>query len=250
MKKILFFILIFSGLFVFGEIALSQKLPSIAKNLEATDQETKIGDIVSETGQGIFRSMIAYDRDIVGIVGESPILVFGKPTTTTLPVIYLGEALVRVSNKNGEIKKRDFITSSEKPGIGQKATQSGIVIGRALEDSNQEEGLIKAEINIQYADIGFGKVSPLGIFTKIIGEFGRAENLPEVLRYIFALLLAAGSFFVGFFAFVRALQKGVEATGRNPLAKNSIRFAMILNLLGIIILTLAGLSLAFFVIIY
>ena len=212
--------------------------------------EVKIGDIVSKTDQGIFRSNIAYDRDIVGIVAESPILVFGKPTTTTLPVIYLGEALVKVSNKNGEIKKRDFITSSEKPGIGQKATQSGIVIGKALEDFNQEEGLIKAEINIQYADINPGKISPLGIFTNIIGQLGTGENLPETLRYIFAILLAAGSFFVGFFAFVTALQKGVEATGRNPLAKNSIRFAMILNILGIIILTLAGLGLAFFVIIY
>lgn len=250
MKKILFFILIFSGFFVFGGAALSQKLPSIAKNLEVKDPEAKIGDIVSETDQGIFRSTIAYDKDIVGIVGESPILVFGKPTTTTLPVIYLGEALVKVSNKNGEIKKRDFITSSEKPGIGQKATRSGVVIGKALEDSNQEERLIKAEINIQYADIGPGNVSLLSIFTNIIGQFERAENLPEVLRYIFAILLAAGSFFVGFFAFVTALHGGVEATGRNPLAKSSIRFAMILNLLGIIILTLAGLGLAFFVIIY
>lgn len=250
MKKILFFILIFSGFFGFYGIALSQKSPSIAKNLEVTDPESKIGDIVSKADQGIFRSSVSYDRDIVGIVGESPLLVFGKPTTTTLPVIYLGEALVKVSNKNGEIKKRDFITSSEKPGIGQKATQSGIVIGKALEDFNQEEGLIKAEINIQYADIGPSKVSLLNIFTNIIGQLGTGENLPETLRYILAILLAAGSFFIGFFAFVTALQKGVEATGRNPLAKNSIRFAMILNLSGIIILTLAGLGLAFFVIIY
>jgi hypothetical protein len=250
MKKILFFILIFSGFFGFYGIALSQKLPSIAKNLEVTDPEAKIGDIVSKTDQGIFRSNIAYDTDIVGIVGESPILVFGKPTTTTLPVIYLGEALVKVSNKNGEIKKRDLITSSEKPGIGQKATQSGVVIGKALEDFNQEEGLIKAEINIQYADIGPSKVSLSNIFTNIIGQFEREQNLPKTLRYIFAILLAASSFFIGFFAFVTALHKGVEATGRNPLAKNSIRFAIILNLLGIIILTLAGLGLAFFVIIY
>jgi hypothetical protein len=250
MKKILIFALIFSGLFISSSAVLSQKLPSFAKNLEVSDPEIKIGDIVSKTDQGIFRSMAAYDADIVGIATESPILVFGKPTTTTLPVTYLGEALVKVSNKNGEIKKRDFITSSAEPGVGQKATQSGIVIGKSLEDFNQEEGLIKAEISIQYTDIGPGKVSPLNIFNRIIGQFESAQNLPEVLRYIFAILLAAGSFFIGFFAFVRALHKGVEATGRNPLAKNSIRFAMFLNILGIIILTLAGLGLAVFVIIY
>ena len=250
MKKILFFVLFFSGFFIFGTAVLSQKLPSIAKNLEINDPEAKIGDIISKTDEGIFRSSVAYDIDIVGIAAESPILVFGKPSTTTLPVIYLGEAMVRVTNKNGQIKKRDFITSSEKPGVGQKATQSGIVIGKALENSNQEEQLIKAEINIQYADIGLTKISPLGIFNKVIGEFEKAEDLPEVLRYIFAILLAAGSFFVGFFSFVKALHRGVEATGRNPLAKTSIRFAMVLSLLGIIILTLAGLGLAFFVIIY
>jgi len=38
--------------------------------------------------------------------------------------------------------------------------------------------------------------------------------------------------------------------GRNPLAKESIRMAMILNLIGILILTMAGLGLALFVILY
>ena len=250
MKKIVFFVLFFCGFFILTSAVFSQKLPSLAKNLEVSDSEIKIGDIVSKTGQGIFRSKTAYDKDIVGIASESPTLVFGKPTTTTLPVIYLGEALVKVSNKNGEIKKRDFITSSENPGVGQKATQSGVVIGTALENFNQDEGLIKADINIQHADIGPGRVSSFGIVNKLLEQFETAQSLPDVLRYIFAILLAAGSFFVGFFAFVRALHKGVEATGRNPLAKRSIRFAMLLNLLGVIILTLAGLGLAFFVIIY
>lgn len=229
---------------------MSQNLPAIAKNLEINDPEVQIGDIVSKTDEGIFRSNASYDRDIIGIVGENPILVFGKPTTTTLPVIYWGEALVKASNSNGEIKKRDFITSSEKPGVGQKAVHSGVVIGKAMQDFNEEEGLIKVEINVQYADITPSKISPLNIINRIIQQFEKAENLPDVLRYIFAIILAAGSFFIGFFAFVKALQKGIEAIGRNPLAKNSIRFAMLLNLLGIIILTLAGLGLALFVIIY
>jgi hypothetical protein len=184
------------------------------------------------------------------VVGETPIIVFGKPTTTTLPIITSGETLVKVSNINGEIKRGDFITSSEKPGIGQKATQSGFVIGRALEDFNQEEGKILAEINIQYANIYPAGISAKSIFVRILENVGKPENFPEVLRYIFALFLGGGSFFAGFFAFVRALHKGVEAMGRNPLAKSSIRIAMILNLIGILILTMAGLGLALFVIIY
>lgn len=247
--SILLTIILF-GVFIFKDFLLAQGSVSIARNLEVADREVKVGDIVSQTEEGILRSNIPYDPNIIGIVGETPILVFGKPTTTTLPIITFGEGLVRVSNMNGEIKRGNFITSSEKPGIGQKATLSGFVVGKALEDFNQEEGIIKTEVNVQYVNISSARVSPIGIFTRVIENLGRAENLPEVLRYIFAVLLGGGSFFAGFFAFIRSLYKGVEAVGRNPLARKSVYLAMILNLFGIIILTLAGLGLAFFVIIY
>ncbi len=250
MKKFYFFSLIFFGLFVLSKIVSAQNLPLIASNLGIDDLEAKVGDIISQTKEGLFRSNIPYDENIVGVVGETPILVFGKPTTTTLPIVSFGETLVKVSNINGEIKKGDFIASSEKTGIGQKATQSGFVIGKASEDFNQEEGLIKAEINLQYFDITPTEISIGGILGKIGEQLGKPENFPEVLRYIFALLLGGGSFFAGFFTFVGALQKGVEAIGRNPLAKSSIRLAMILNLTGIAILTLAGLGLALFAILY
>jgi hypothetical protein len=250
MKKVLIFSSIFSLFLILNSAVSAEKLPSWAKNLEVADSEATIGDIVSKTDQGIFRSKTAYDKDIVGIIADNPSLVFGRPTSTTLPVISSIEALVKVSNSNGEIQKHDFITSSERPGVGQKATNSGIVIGTALEDLSGNDGLIKVNINIQYADIGPGKISPLNLLNKILGQFESAQNFPDVLRYIFAILLALFSFIIGFIAFVRALHKGVEATGRNPLAKNSIRFAMALNILGIIILTMAGLGLALFVIIY
>jgi len=249
-KKILFLIVIFFGLFVLNRGLFAQGISSIAKNLEVADSGARAGDIISKTEKGLFRSDIPYDSNIVGIVGKSPILVFGKPSAATLPIIFSGEALVRVSNINGEIKKRDFITSSKKPGVGQKATQSGFIIGKALEDFNQKEGLVKTEMNIKYVEITPTKFLSMSIFGRIMDKLRKPQNIPEVLRYIFAVLLGGGSFFAGFFAFVRALQGGVEATGRNPLAKSSIRFAMILNLLGIMILTLAGLGLTFFIILY
>lgn len=229
---------------------LGQDLPLVAKNLEIADSEVKVGDIISQTGEGFFRSKIPYDKEMIGVVGENPILVFGRPTTTTLPVVTLGETLVRVSNKNGEIKKGDFITSSEKPGVGQKATDSGFVLGKALEDFNQEEGLIRAEINIQYQTLSPAGVPITGLLSKIWEVLGRPENFPDFLRYLFALILGGGSFFAGFFFFVKALREGLEAMGRNPLAKRSIQTGMIINLVAILLLTLAGLALAFFVILY
>jgi len=248
-KKIKLVLLIFSLVFILNGIVFAQDVALIAKNLEVADPEVKVGDIISQTKEGLFRSNVPYDENIIGVAGENPILVFGKPTPTTLPIISLGEASVRVSNINGEIKNGDFITSSKKDGAGQKATQPGFVLGRALEDFNQEEGLIKAEINIQY-QYSSGKISASSILGEIWKQLGKPENFPNVLRYIFALLLGGGSFFVGFFAFVGALRKGIEAVGRNPLAKKNIQLAMVLNLIGILVLTLAGLGLSLFVILY
>lgn len=249
-RKFKLFSLIFLGLFISIEIVLAQSLPSMARNLEIDDPEAKAGDIISQTKDGLFRSSIPYDENIIGAVGETPILVFGKPTTTTLPIIFSGQALVKVSNINGEIKRGDFITSSDKSGVGQKATQSGFVVGRALEDFNQEEGLITLVVNIQYVNIPAGKFTFGGVVQEIISGLKMPENIPEILRYLFAILLGGGSFFIGFFSFVKALREGVTGISRNPLAKKSIQSAMILNLIGILILTLAGLALAVFVILY
>jgi len=248
-KKNRLILLIFFWTIIPGGLVFAQDLALIARNLEVADREAKVGDIISQTEEGLFRSSIPYDENIIGVVGETPILVFGKPTPLTLPIISFGETLVKASNINGEIKKGDFITSSEKPGVGQKAIQSGFVAGKALENFNQEEGLIRVEINIQY-QYAPAKTPVSGILSEIWGQLGKPENFPEVLRYIFALILGGGSFFAGFFAFVSALRKGIEAVGRNPLAKKSIQLAIVLNLIGILILTLAGLGLALFVILY
>ena len=245
-----FLLIIFLGIFILGGIIRAQGLPSIARNFEVADPEAKVGDIISQTKEGLFRSNIPYDENIIGVVGETPILVFGKPTTTTMPIVFSGETLVKVTNLNGEIKKRDFITSSEKPGIGQKASQLGFVIGKALEDFNQEEGLINVSVNIQYINIPAGKFTLGGVTQEIIFGLRMPENIPEVLRYLFAILLGGGSFFIGFFSFVKTLREGVTGISRNPLAKKSIQSAMILNLVGLLILTLAGLALAVFVILY
>jgi len=247
--EVTFLLIVFSFLILKNTFA--QTLPSIAKNLEIADTEVKIGDIISRTEKGLIRSRIAYDENIVGVVGENPMLVFGKETTTTLPVITFGEAKVRVNNANGEIKKGDFITSSQTPGVGQKSTQSGWAVGRAMEDLKEKEGLILAQIDIRSVSLpGTRRPSIREFFSLIFENLERPENFPAFLRYLFALLFGGGSFFFGFYMIIRTLHKGLEATGRNPLARRSIQMAMVLNLVGIILLTLAGLGLALFVILY
>ncbi len=52
----------------------------------------------------------------------------GKPVIVGLS----GRVPVKVSTKNGDIQPGDYITTSDIPGVGMKATEAGRVIGKAL----------------------------------------------------------------------------------------------------------------------
>jgi len=240
-----------SVLISISHVASAQELRTgqIASNTKIDDQSAKAGDILSKGEKGIVRASSPYDKNLFGVVVENPSIVLNKEDSSTLPIISYGEVLVRVSVKNGEIKSGDFITSSSAAGVGQKATESGFIIGKALEDLTSQEALISVFVNIQYRTVE-GEPSLGRIFSFLGSSLKSPENLPEVLRYIFALLVGGGAFFLGFISFGRSLRTGIEAVGRNPLAKASIQVAIALNLLGITILTAAGIALSLFIIFY
>ena len=52
----------------------------------------------------------------------------GKPVIVGLS----GRVPVKVSTKNGDIRPGDYITTSDIPGVGMRATRAGHVIGKAL----------------------------------------------------------------------------------------------------------------------
>ena len=230
---------------------LGQELRSgqIASNTQVDDSDAAAGDILTKSGDEIVRATTAYDPNLFGIVVENPSVVLNKKSATTLPVISYGEVLVRVSSSNGQVQQGDFVTSSKKAGVGQRATDSGFVIGKALEDLDSSEGTIGVFVNIQYRNVE-GRPTFGRIFSFLLTSLEKPENLPEVLRYLFALIVGGGAFFLGFISFVRSMRSGVEAVGRNPLAKTSIQVAMLVNLAGISILTAAGVALALFIIFY
>jgi len=224
----------------------------IARNLEVADSKAAAGDILSRSEVGLVRATTAYDPGLFGVVTENPSIVLNQATDKTLPVISYGEVLVNVSSKNGQVRRGDFVTSSSEAGVGQKATESGFVLGKALEDAacdKDEPCQISVFVNIQYRPVE-GRPSFGRVFSFLASSMSKPENLPEVLRYFFALLLGGGAFFFGFLFFARSLRTGVEAVGRNPMAKTSIQVAMVFNLLGIFILTAAGVALALFIIFY
>lgn len=61
-------------------------------------------------------------------------MVIGETDGTGKPVIVglAGRVPVKMSTKNGNIAPGDYITTSDIPGVGMKATEPGRVIGKAL----------------------------------------------------------------------------------------------------------------------
>lgn len=225
---------------------------SVAVNVVVEDEGANSGDILTSNGGKIARSKSDYDAEIYGVVVKNAPVVVNKQKDETREVIYYGPVRVKVSASAGPIAVGDFITSSQTAGVGQKATKSGVILGKALEPLNdQGPSQILVFVNIQYKEI-ITAASLKGVLGKILqalfSQIDQPNNLPLLLRSLFALLIGLMSFILGFLSFIRTLRSGVEAIGRNPLAKSSIQVAMIFNLIAIALWTSAGVALAIFVI--
>ncbi|MHB1865154.1 MAG: hypothetical protein ACYCPS_03265 [Candidatus Saccharimonadales bacterium] len=115
--------------------------PDYAEDITATDPNTiSAGDIVSEDinnpGQVVLSSK-AYDPNLLGAISTSPsFLANASDATNQVKLALVGRIPVNVNTQNGPIAPGDYITSSDTPGVGMKATQAGNVIGIALESYN------------------------------------------------------------------------------------------------------------------
>jgi|GEM_PF-2197953 len=86
-------------------------------------------------------SLTAYEPTLLGVVSTSPGLRLGDFSSDKhIPVALVGRVPVTVSDTNGPIAAGDSITSSSLLGIGMKATQSGKIVGRALEPFDPATG--------------------------------------------------------------------------------------------------------------
>lgn len=253
MKKFLLFIL--PILLVLP--ATSYQLPAVyaqeSKGIEVTsvyeiaDADAVEGDIVTATEKGLVRANIGFDPKIFGIIQEQPLLVY-RTQVKGKPVVRSGVAQVNVTTLNGPIKYGDYITSSGIPGKGQKASESGYVLGMALTafdgsgNAQQIDGpkgkvalsKIPIAIKIEYAELTsprfFGRIfSFLGV--ALLENIIDPKKLGEIIRLIAAAIVLLLSLIFGFVTFSRAVTKSIEAIGRNPLAKTTIQLSMIINVI-------------------
>ena len=131
--------------------ASSALYADLAERYEA-DQSLEPGDVVKIGGsKEITKTNSAYDKDVFGVISTDPAFKMnsGAGDDTTHPYVALsGRVFCKVK---GPIQKGDRLTTSDEPGVAQKADLDNelnsvyAIIGRSLE-SNTEQGIRKLEI--------------------------------------------------------------------------------------------------------
>lgn len=256
MNKLILFLIISITALIFGTQSYAQTpgdemYSGSSTTLQITGENPPVGAIISGSENGYSTSKKEYDSGLYGVITNTPAVSLENiPTAGTRQVVYKGPTKVIVSNANGPIEKNDFITSSNTPGIGMKATNNGFVIGTALEGySGNSTGLILVNINPHF-NTSFATGVSRNIFDLLGNARASAYLSPlEALRYIIAALVALLGFVIGFIYFGRVAQKGVEAVGRNPLAGRTIEFSVLLNVALTALIIIVGLIIAYLILI-
>ncbi len=203
------------------------------------------GMIICSTATGNVPCDKPYDTSIYGVISKTPSIFLENKTIDGLPVLTSGRAYVKLVD-GANIKKGDFITTSDKPGLGQKATRTGFVVGVAATDEGEGKVLVTVS------------VKPMVISDQIRGNLIESlrQGLSAVyltplsaLRYIAAILVTLIAFTLGFVFFGRVAKSGVDAVGRNPLAGTSIQVTVVFNIILTIAIMIAGLVLAYLILI-
>ncbi|MBI4128896.1 MAG: hypothetical protein HY460_02485 [Parcubacteria group bacterium] len=115
----------------------------LAENYLASDVATfAFGEVVRTDPENpgyVVKTAQPYDPLLLGVISESPGLVIGEGSTSTVTVALAGRVPVKVGAENGLIRAGDMLTSSSQPGVAMRASKAGPIIGWALEDQFDEE---------------------------------------------------------------------------------------------------------------
>ncbi len=222
---------------------------------EIADTNAVEGDILEINDKGLNRANVGFDPKMFGVIQEQPLLVY-RTEVKGKPVVRSGIARVNVTTLNGPIKYGDSITSSDVPGKGQRATESGYTLGVAMEAfsgegatqiagprGNVASGQISVAIKIEYTELTnprfagrlFGFIG-----TALLENVSDPKQIGNVVRYIAAGLVILLSFTFGFLTFSRSIAKSIEALGRNPLAKSTIQLSMVINIALLVVTGIVG----------
>ena len=224
-----------------------------AVSLPIENETSNAGDIVSDADGKYALSTKAYDTAMFGVIVENPSTSFEDLNLEKFKLVSsFGEMPVWVTAKNGNIKTGDLITSSDYPGVGQKADESGQILGIALEDFEPSKSTDMAKILV-FVDIKTSFVDKT-ISKNLLEVLRMSLTSPfmtpiEALRYLLAIAVVFASLVIGFSNFGKITGSSVEALGRNPLAGPSIRRVVVFNFVMTAIIMIIGLVIAYFILI-
>ncbi len=166
------------------------------------DTSIEGGDIVAidTTHSSAVTKAQAYS-DAFGVVAfDSTIFTSASlDATTTRSVVSTGQTPVKFSNANGPIRAGDYITmSSTTPGVAVKATETGTVIGTALENATGTSGRVMVAVKVGFQQI---EVSNDQINTdelSLLDSFNAFINGAK--KWMFGSVSVANGFFKNIFA--------------------------------------------------
>lgn len=189
-----------------------------------TETELEPGDIVVpsktivQTVGGrtakLARATEPYQRSLLGVISDparaTDFNVIGVNDVANednpLPVALNGRLPVKISTEGGSIKIGDRITSSSLAGIGMKATQSGVTLGFALEDFDEESATTTAVIDgkevktgkvMVFINLGYHKID--SEVMQLAGEVGLPGGSPTSITNAWSVDQTNGKVNVGFF---------------------------------------------------
>lgn len=223
----------------------------VAKVIETKVKDPKDGSVITATDQGAVLSIVPYDSQVIGIVARDAAVIMANTNTPDgIPVISEGMVYMLVSSKQGNLKKGDMIATSTIPGVGVKAIDSGYILGYALEDYTSSDpnniGKIAVDLNLHYYNAKPTIPGSLSDILKIV-FFPTKQGPSPIFKYLLAAIIVLGSFILGFMTFGRAAAKGIEALGRNPAAKSIIQLGIVFNVVIVVAIVAAGLTVAFLI---
>jgi hypothetical protein len=242
---------------------------NIARTITIEDKDAVNGDIVSLSlkKETLIRSTKSFDERMYGVLARDPVMVYR--TLSTLPVAKQGEVLMNVTTLGGPIEVGDYVTSSPIAGKGQHAEGlAGYMVGVAMGNFDGKGATASADyqgkkypMGMVKVNVGIGPASPIitkasgGILgtlkqlaTAIVFNISTSKQAERIIRYILAVLIAVIIIYVSYRTFGANITKGMEAIGRNPLAKGSIQAMITMNIILLVISVLAGVALSLIII--
>lgn len=237
-----------------GTLHAQQINIGVATTYKVLDENVADGDVVSFSAEeaGLRLSKESYDKRLFGVVAINAPIVY-RTIEGGYPVARDGVTQVNATTVNGAIEPGDYITSSKIPGKAQKATNfEGHILGVAMsglkegdgeqiqtDDGGAWSGQVKAVLAVGPVSPGLFLLRSGGGAVGALDQIGKAimESLEqpgsgfEFVRYIAAALVVIVAMTVSFRNFGRNITEGMEALGRNPLARRQIELMILFNIL-------------------